>query len=46
MSASQRTAFLQGLLEWMETNDVPEEDRLLFAKLGNKYLKELKEASE
>ena len=43
MSASQRTRFLQGLLEWMERNGVQEEDRLLFEELGNKYLAELKE---
>lgn len=43
MSASQRTKFFQGFLEWMEQKGVNEEDRLLFGKLGNEYLKELKE---
>lgn len=43
MSASQRRKFLQGFLEWMEHKGVHKEDRLLFEKLGNKYLKELKE---
>ena len=43
MSASQRRDFLQGLLEWMERKEVAEEDRMLFEKLGNQYLEELKE---
>jgi len=43
MSASKRREFLQAFLEWMDINGVAEEDRLLFEKLGNKYLKELKE---
>lgn len=43
MSASQRRAFLQALLEWMERKGVHVEDRLLFQKLGNEYLEELKE---
>ena len=43
MSASQRTEFLQGLLEWMGTKGVHQEDIELFQNLGNQYLKELKE---
>ena len=44
MSASQRRKFLQDFLEWMELNEVHEEDVSLFEKLGNKYLEQLKEA--
>lgn len=43
MSASQRRNFLQGFLDWMESKGVPKEDRLFLEKLGNEYLKELKE---
>lgn len=46
MSASQRTSFLQGFLEWMERKGVQEEDRLLFEKLGSEYLAELKEINK
>lgn len=42
MSASQRRDFFQELLEWMEKRGVAKEDRLLFEKLGNEYLEELK----
>lgn len=43
MSASQRREFFQGFIEWMENKGVQKEDQLLFVKLGNEYLKELKE---
>jgi len=46
MSASKRREFLQAFLEWMEQKGVAEEDRLLFEKLGNRYLKEIKELSK
>ena len=43
MSASKRREFFQGFLEWMEKKEVPKEDQLFFEKMGNLYLKELKE---
>lgn len=46
MSASQRISFLQAFLEWMERKEVQTQDRLLFEKLGNQYLKELKETAK